>query len=46
MPTTESIWWPLTVPIFAQALLVCNDQLGRPDAEKVIAANNTMYVQP
>jgi hypothetical protein len=42
--TTESLWWPLTVPLFAHALLVCNDNLGWPDADQVIAANNAMYV--
>jgi hypothetical protein len=43
-PTTQSIFWPLSVPLFAQALLVCHDQLGWPDPERVKAANDAMYV--
>ncbi len=41
-----SIWWPLTVPLYAQALLVCNEQLRWPDPDKVRAINNAMYSQP
>jgi hypothetical protein len=44
-PTSESIFWPLMIPLFAHALLVCNDHLGWPDAAKVIAANDAMYIQ-
>ena len=38
-----SIWWPLAVPLYVQALLVCEAQLGWPDAELVKAVNNKMY---
>jgi hypothetical protein len=39
----ESIWWPIAVPLYAQALLVCHEQLGWPDPERVRAINNEMY---
>jgi hypothetical protein len=39
----NSLLWPLTVPLFAQALLVCHEQWGWPDPDLVIAANNAMY---
>lgn len=42
--TTQSIWWPLMVPLFAHALLVCHHHLGWPDPDAVIAANDAMYV--
>jgi hypothetical protein len=43
-PTTEvSIWWPIAVPLYAQALLVCYEQLRWPDPDKVRAINNAMY---
>jgi hypothetical protein len=29
-PAPESIWWPLAVPLFAHALIVCNEHLGWP----------------
>jgi hypothetical protein len=41
--TEESIWWPIAVPLYAQALLVCHEQLGWPDPDKVRAINNEMY---
>jgi hypothetical protein len=40
-----SIWWPLAVPLYAHALLVCNEQMNWPDPERVKAINNAMYVQ-
>ena len=43
--TTGSIFWPLGVPLFAHALLVCHEHLGWPDPKQVIAANDAMYVQ-
>ncbi len=39
----ESIWWPLAVPLYAQALLVCHEQLNWPKPEHVRAINNAMY---
>lgn len=38
-----SVWWPLAVPLFAQALLVCHEQLNWPDPARVKAINNAMY---
>jgi hypothetical protein len=40
---SESMFWPLIVPLFAWTLLVCNYQWGWPDSEQVLAANNAMY---
>ena len=40
---STSMFWPLIVPLFAWALLVCHEQWGWPDPELVIAANNSMY---
>jgi hypothetical protein len=40
---SESIWWSLCVPLYAHALLVCHDQLGWPDRDRVIAINDAMY---
>jgi hypothetical protein len=40
-----SIWWPVTVPLYAHALIVCHDQLGWPDPDRVRAINNAMYSQ-
>lgn len=40
-----SIWWPLAVPLFAQALLVCHEQLNWPDPARVKAINNAMHAQ-
>jgi hypothetical protein len=39
----ESIWWPIAVPLYAQALLVCNEQLDWPDLDRVREVNNPMY---
>jgi hypothetical protein len=39
----ESIWWPLAVPLYSQALLVCSEQLGWPDPDRVLTINNAMY---
>jgi hypothetical protein len=44
-PTLESIWWPLAVPLYAQALLVCHETLKWPDPVTVRAINDAMYVQ-
>lgn len=41
--TDRSIWWPLAVTLFAQALLVCHTVLAAPDADRVREANNSMY---
>lgn len=40
---STSMFWPLIVPLFAWALLVCHHQWGWPDPAEVIAANNSMY---
>ena len=42
-PTPESIWWPLAIPLVAQALLVCHEELGWPDPDAIRAINNRMY---
>jgi Family of unknown function (DUF5677) len=44
-PAPDSIWWPLAVPLYAHALLVCHDQLGWPDPERVRTIDDTMYEQ-
>jgi uncharacterized protein DUF5677 len=41
----DSPWWSLAVPLYAQALLVCNEQLKWPDPKQVKAINNAMYAQ-
>ena len=41
--TDRSIWWALSVALFAQALLVCHEVLGAPDPDRVRAINNAMY---
>jgi hypothetical protein len=41
--TDRSIWWALSVALFAQALLVCHAVLGAPDPDRVRAINNAMY---
>lgn len=40
---SKTLFWPLIVPLFAWALLVCNDQWDWPDRGEVMAANNGMY---
>lgn len=40
---STSMFWPLIVPLFAWALLVCHHQWGWPDPDQVLAANNSMY---
>jgi hypothetical protein len=42
-PTTESIWWPLAIPLYAHALLICSTQLRWPDPNRVRAINDAMY---
>jgi Family of unknown function (DUF5677) len=44
-PAPDSIWWPLAVPLYAHALLVCHDHLGWPDPDRVRAINDAMYEQ-
>jgi hypothetical protein len=39
----ESMFWPLIVPLFAWALLVCHQQWGWPDPHQARATNNAMY---
>jgi hypothetical protein len=39
----EAIWWSLAVPLYAQALIVCNSVLKWPDLDAVLAVNNRMY---
>jgi hypothetical protein len=39
----RSIWWALSVVLFAQALLVCHEVLGAPDPGRVRSINNAMY---
>ncbi len=41
--TEQSIWWPIAVPLYTQALLVCHEQLGWPDPDRARAINNEMY---
>ncbi len=41
----RSAWWSLAIPLYAQALLVCNEQLNWPDPERVRAINNAMYAR-
>jgi hypothetical protein len=41
-----SIWWGLAVPLYAHALIVCNDQLNWPAPERVRAINDSMYAHP
>lgn len=38
-----SIWWPLAVPLYAHALLICHDQLNWPDPDRVRQINDAMY---
>jgi hypothetical protein len=38
------IWWPLAVPLYAQALLLCHEVLRWPDPERG-SINNAMYAQ-
>lgn len=38
-----SHYWSLAVPLYAQALLVCYEQLKWPDPDRVRAINNGMY---
>ena len=42
-PAPESIWWPVAVPLYAQELLVYNEQLGWPKPDRVRAVNNAMF---
>jgi Family of unknown function (DUF5677) len=42
-PLDHIFWWGLVVPLYAQALLVCNTQIGWPDPDTVRAINNGMY---
>jgi hypothetical protein len=42
-PVEHTFWWPLPVPLFAQALLVCHEEWGWPDPNRVRAVNNAMY---
>jgi hypothetical protein len=39
----SSIFFPLVVPLYSQALIICHRQLGWPDPERVVAINNRMY---
>lgn len=36
-------WWTMIVPLYAQALVICNSVLGWPDLGTVLAINNGMY---
>jgi hypothetical protein len=40
--TGRSIWWALSVALFAQALL-CHTVLGAPDPARIRAINNAMH---
>jgi Family of unknown function (DUF5677) len=44
-PAPTSIWWPLAVPLFAHALIVCSDHVGWPEADRVRAINDAMYIR-
>ena len=39
----RSLWWPMSVVLYAQALLVCHEVLGAPDDARVREINNAMY---
>lgn len=41
--TDRSMWWALSVTLFAQALLVCHTVLNAPDPNQIRAVNNAMY---
>jgi hypothetical protein len=36
-------WWSMVVPIYTQALIVCNSVLKWPDKQTVLDINNSMY---
>jgi hypothetical protein len=36
-------WWSIVVPLFTQALIVCNSVVGWPDRDMVLGINNSMY---
>jgi len=36
-------WWSIAVPLYTQALIVCNSVLGWPDLQAVLDINNGMY---
>jgi hypothetical protein len=36
-------WWSVIVPLYTQALIVCNSVVGWPDRETVLGINNGMY---
>jgi hypothetical protein len=36
-------WWSIAVPLYTQALIVCNSALGWPDLHAVLDINNGMY---
>jgi hypothetical protein len=36
-------WWSVIVPLYTQALIVCNSVLGWPDRDTVLGINNGMY---
>jgi hypothetical protein len=40
---SDLMWWSLAVPLYAQALIVCNAVLKWPDVDQVLAINNKMY---
>ena len=42
-PDKEMLWWSLAVPLYAQALIMCNSVLKWPDVQAVLDINNTMY---
>jgi len=39
----RSLWFPMSVVLYAQALLVCHEVLGAPDDARVREINNRMY---
>ena len=41
-PPDRSLWWPMSVALYAQALLVCHEVLGAPDDARVREINNAM----
>jgi Family of unknown function (DUF5677) len=36
-------WWSMVVPLYSQALIICNSVLGWPDLDTVLGINNGMY---
>lgn len=44
-PGEPSMFWALTVALYAHALIICNDQLNWPDRDRVREINDAMYAE-